>query len=179
VSVVSSSADPAQNWGVSRPAGGWAGQLVLVPRPPRPTVVKVGVVSAVSVPVVAALGVVLVMLQGSAEVGFVALPSWLVLAAPIGVCAYFTHLGANLARKLLCAVLVAVTLGCGCGLGPLLSGMSVPGAAGTETPFVSLTATVLVLAAIALVTVVLLLTPTANRYFFPGPGRRFDPTANK
>lgn len=108
-----------------------------------------------------------------------ALPLWLILAAPIGVCAYFTHVGANLARRPPGAVLAAVTLGCGCGPGSPLFGMSVPSAAGTETPFVLLTATVLVLAAIALVTVVLLLTPPANRYLFCGPGRRFDPTANK
>lgn len=171
--------DPGLNWGLGQPRGGWPERLVPVPRPPRPAVVMIGLLSAVSVPVVGALGVVLVMLQGSAEVGVVALPLWLILAAPIGVCAYFTHRGANLARKLLCGVLVIVTLGCGCGLGPLLPEMSDPSAAGMETPFVLLTATVLALAAIALVTVVLLLTPPANRYFFPGPGRRFDPTANK
>jgi hypothetical protein len=201
-------ADPAPNWGLAQPAA--PGYAVLVPRPPRPTVVRMAVLLAYAGAALSGVQTLLTylyqwshrrelldaatanapggapnmesMLNTSLVAGIViGSVVWLLAAAGTVVCAALAGRGRNPARIVLACLagLFALSNLCGSVAGLLLSGARAADALpttsfGAQLPWWSLTLqAVLGLMAVALLVLVLL--PAANRYFSPGPGRRFAP----
>lgn len=121
------------------------------------------------------------MLNTSLVVGIVVgAVVWLLAAAGTVVCAALTNRGRNPARIVLACLagLFALSNLCGAGAALLISGarasQAMPTAFSARLPWWSPTLqAVLGLMAVALLVLVLL--PSANRYFSPGAGRRFAP----
>jgi hypothetical protein len=124
------------------------------------------------------------ILDTSMTIGLaVGLLSWLLPAAGAVVCVELSRRGKNAARIVLACLAGVFALNnlCGAGFG-LVASMS--GASGDTSPVFTSGAGVVwwavpiqaVLAATAIAVLVLVLVPSANRYFSAGPGRRFAPS---
>lgn len=194
----------AYNWGFAYP--GFA-PVVVVPRPPRPGVVKVAVILTylgVALSLIdTVIGIVSLYLdkgQVTSQVNdqlqaepnqqvdavlFVHLAIWLLAvfaviewvlpAAGAVVTAVLTRRGANPARIVLASLMGVYALANLCdGTFSLVSagaGSAVAGGADVGASVLDV-----VLAVLAVTIGILLLLPSANRYFSAGPGRRFAPS---
>jgi hypothetical protein len=191
----------AYQWGLAAPAG--YEPVYLVPRPPRPGVVNIAVVLTYIGVAVSGIGFLVSLLASlqaqrmisqlptgrqasppvlqtsiGLSIGIGAL-AWLVPAAGAVVCAVLTRRGANPARIVLASLMglfalvnlcYGVLRGISAGVGSSVPGLYTGVAQGFNWAGLAVDVVDLALA----VTIgVLLLVPAANRYFSPGPGRRF------
>ncbi|MBO0869551.1 MAG: hypothetical protein J2P15_13395 [Micromonosporaceae bacterium] len=186
------------NWGLTPPPVPRYEPVFLVPRPPQPAGVRVAVLlTYCGVVISGILALVELIYLGSTSslseparrvmtVFYVVV--WLVPAAGAVVAAVFTGRGANAGRIVLAGLMFAYALINLCeglsGFGYLanspadgsFAGGAEGGPAGSEGGLVLLSfATTFVLAGLNIAAGVLLLRPKANRYFSPGPGRRWAP----
>jgi CubicO group peptidase (beta-lactamase class C family) len=184
------------NWGLAYPAG--YQPLAWVPRPPRPGGVSLAVILTVVGVVVSAIEVVINLrhtylardeIISQLDTGTTGNPGveafnnafvvglaigvlfWLVPAAGVIVTALLARRGSNAARIVLASLMGLFALNdlCNGVFSQFSSGFSVSAVrpAGISPVFD------LVLAALAVTIGVLVLVPSANRFFSPGPGRRF------
>jgi hypothetical protein len=192
---------PAYQWGMAAPPPG-SEPVYLVPRPPRPGVVHVAVILTYIGLAVAALELVItlvidvqtrssvsglsdsnpgvhpvVQVDPAVTVVFDAVTLWLIPGAGAVVTAVLSARGANPARIVLASMMGLFTLvnlcqAAGVGLVSNLNAMT--GDRVVEGTWLWLAAALhLVLIGLAVAIGVLLIVPAANRYYLPGPGRRF------
>ncbi|WP_203916978.1 hypothetical protein [Rugosimonospora africana] len=194
----------AYNWGFIHPS---FAPLTLVPRPPRPGVVKVAVIlTYLGVGLSAVYTVISIVslfvnrnlitsqvsegLRADPQVSIdlatvthaavwlgvvVSIIEWILPAAGAVVCAILTGRGANPARIVLASLMGFYALVNLCGSTFSLVSMGAGSVAGEQLT-VPTSILRVVLAALAVTIGVLLLVPSANRYFSAGPGRRFAPS---
>ena len=187
----------AYNWGLAYPAPGYQA-VYLVPRPSRPAVVNVAVLLTIlgvlisggqfAMSIVTTYGARNDLLTGlggangrqapgvvnttfGIAVG-VAVAVWLIPAAGTLVTALLTRRGSNAARIVLASLMGLFALNGLCGgafalVNPRMSAFGSVRQSAVSPVFD------LVLAGLAIAVGVLVLVPTANRFFSAGPGRRF------
>jgi hypothetical protein len=192
-----------ENWGLA----GYAlpGSVVLVPRPPRPSVLSTAIYLAFAGAALSGVQTIASTLylwrsperiagtnaanvpQGyntAVAIGLVVgVGLWLVPAAGTVVCAAFTWRGSNAARIVLACLMGVFALNevCGATAALVLQSVSTDQGSGVfntslSTPWWS--AVVQAVLGVLTVTIgVLLLLPSANRYLSAGPGRRFTKTS--
>jgi hypothetical protein len=182
------------NWGLAYPVG--YQPVSWIPRPPRPGVVKVAVIFTMVGVLVSAIQLVINMVYAYHQRGEIVtqvntgtaadadifntavvvglafgVVFWLLPAAGAVVTALLAQRGSNAARIVLASLMGLFALNdlCNGVFGLVSPGFSVSAvrAAGISPAFN------LVLAALAVAIGVLVLVPPANRFFSPGPGRRF------
>jgi hypothetical protein len=163
--------------------------VVFVPRPPQPPGVGLAVLLTYCGVILAGIVTVLDLTYLSSiapdapslaqrVLMFVYVAGWLVPSAGAVVAAIFTRRGSNAGRVVLASLMGVYALINLCqglaGFG-YLGGGGGPAAREGGLALVSY-AMIFVLAGLSIATVVLLLLPSASRYFSPGPGRRWAPT---
>jgi CubicO group peptidase (beta-lactamase class C family) len=182
------------NWGLAYPVG--YQPVSWIPRPPRPAVVKVAVIFTMVGVLVSAIQLVINMVYAYQQRGQIVtqvntgtaadadifntavvvglafgVVFWLLPAAGAVVTALLAQRGSNAARIVLASLMGLFALNdlCNGVFGLVSPGFNVSAvrAAGISPAFN------LVLAALAVAIGVLVLVPPANRFFSPGPGRRF------
>jgi hypothetical protein len=126
--------------------------------------------------------VVPVMVNTSLTVGLIiGVLSWLLPAAGTVVCIEFARRGSNAARVVLACLTGVFALYNVCGAGGGLLFLAAGGDTGDGLSITSdqiwwTAPTQALLAGLAIAIMVMLLIPSANRYFSAGPGRRFAPS---